>query len=142
MGLSCDLVFPLPPQTDDISGNKRSRLEIFRETLENLPFGDLERAAQELFNVLYKTNRMVLSQDERLSLLQLLEEPSFHVLAGLQEKIKTLVSTEKLPYYDELKKSLPEGLLGLLNISGSAVLKIKVILSSLTPLFKRHCLNP
>jgi cyclic-di-GMP-binding protein len=92
MGLSCDLVFPLPPQGDDISGNKRSRLEIFRETLENLPFGDMERAAQELFNVLYKTNRMVLSQDERLSLLQLLEEPSFHVLAGLQGKIKDLAA--------------------------------------------------
>ncbi len=92
MGLSCDLVFPLPPQTDDRSVNKRSRLEIFRETLDNLPYGDLERAAQELFNVLYKTNRMVLSHDERLSLLQLLEEPSFHVLAGLQEKIKDLAA--------------------------------------------------
>ncbi len=92
MGLSCDLVFPLPVQTDDRSGNKRSRLELFRETLDNLPYGDLERAAQELFNVLYKTNRMVLSQDERLSLLQLLNEPSFHVLSGLQEKIKDLAA--------------------------------------------------
>lgn len=92
MGLSCDLVFPLPEQTRDSSGGKRSRLDVFRETLDNLPYGDLERAAHELFNVLYQSNRMTLGTDERQSLLQAIEEPAFYVLAGLQDKIKDMAA--------------------------------------------------
>jgi cyclic-di-GMP-binding protein len=92
MGQSCDLVFPLPEQTNNARGIKRSRLEIFRETLDNLPYGDLDRAAHDLFNILYKSNRMVLKSDERHSLLQDIEEPAFYTLNGLQGKIKDLAA--------------------------------------------------
>ena len=83
MRQSCDLIFPLPEQTDNSRGSRKARLERFRETMDNLPYGDQERAAQELFNILYKSNRMILKSDERLSLLQKIEVPAFHVLNGL-----------------------------------------------------------
>lgn len=92
MGLSCDLAFPLPEQIDDIRGRTKSKLESFREALANLPYGDLERAAHELFNVLYQSNRMAISPEERVSLLQQIAEPAFHILEGLQDKIKDLAA--------------------------------------------------
>jgi DNA polymerase (family 10) len=37
---------------------------------------------------------------------------------ALEEKITTLVTTESLPYYDELKASVPPGLLEMIQVSG------------------------
>ncbi len=92
MGQSCDLVFPLPEQTSNSRSSRKSRLEKFRETIDNLPYGDQERAAHDIFNVLYKSNRMTLKTVERLFLLQKVEEPTFHILNGLQEQIKDLAA--------------------------------------------------
>lgn len=44
---------------------------------------------------------------------------------ALQEKITTLVTTGRLPYHEELKGSLPPGLLGLLDLQGVGPKKVK-----------------
>lgn len=44
---------------------------------------------------------------------------------ALQEKITTLVTTGALPYYDELKASVPAGLLDLLQLQGVGPKKVK-----------------
>jgi DNA polymerase (family X) len=44
---------------------------------------------------------------------------------ALQEKITTLVTTGRLPYYENLKASLPPGLLDLLGIQGVGPKKVK-----------------
>src|SRR5438034_7936058 len=46
---------------------------------------------------------------------------------ALQSKITELVITDKLDYYDELRASLPEGLLLLLQIPGLGPKKVKVL---------------
>lgn len=46
---------------------------------------------------------------------------------ALQEKITQLVTTGKLPYYDELKASVPAGLVEMLNIPGLGPKKVKAI---------------
>src|SRR5437762_1502233 len=46
---------------------------------------------------------------------------------GLQQKITTLVTTGHLPYYEELKASVPVGLLDLLGIPGVGPKKVKVL---------------
>lgn len=46
---------------------------------------------------------------------------------ALQEKITLLVTTGRLPYYDELKASLPAGLVELLAIPGLGPKKIKAL---------------
>jgi DNA polymerase (family 10) len=51
--------------------------------------------------------------------------------SALAEKITTLVTTGKLPYYDELKASIPEGLLDLLGIPGLGAKKVKAIYDAL-----------
>src|SRR5712691_11500763 len=38
--------------------------------------------------------------------------------ATLKEKITTLVTTGKLPYYEELKQQIPAGLLEMLRVQG------------------------
>lgn len=50
---------------------------------------------------------------------------------SLAEKIATLVLTGHLPYYEELKKSLPEGLLKLLKIPGLGAKKVKALYDEL-----------
>jgi DNA polymerase (family 10) len=50
---------------------------------------------------------------------------------GLAEKIAELVNTGKLKYYDELKKSLPEGLVEMLRIQGLGPKRIKVLYEKL-----------
>ena len=50
---------------------------------------------------------------------------------ALSEKITTLVKTGALPYYDELKKSIPEGLLGLIKIPGLGAKKVKIVYDKL-----------
>ncbi len=44
---------------------------------------------------------------------------------ALQEKITTLVTTGKLPYYEELKASIPAGLVEMLGIPGLGPKKVK-----------------
>lgn len=46
---------------------------------------------------------------------------------ALEEKITTLVMTGRLPYYEELRKSLPSGLLEMLKIPGLGPKKVKVL---------------
>jgi DNA polymerase (family 10) len=71
--------------------------------------------------------------------LESLSEPLDQVIAGnrlgeikgigeaLQQKITTLVTTGKLPYYEELKASVPAGLMEMLNIPGLGPKKVKVL---------------
>jgi DNA polymerase (family X) len=46
---------------------------------------------------------------------------------ALQEKITTLVTTGRLPYYEDLKASTPPGLLEMLNLPGVGPKKVKVL---------------
>ena len=92
MGQSCDLNFPLPEQKNVSKGRRREMLERCRVVLRDLPYGDQEQAAYELFNILYKSNKILFKADERLTLLQQIEQPAFSILDGLQEKIKDLAA--------------------------------------------------
>ena len=46
---------------------------------------------------------------------------------ALQEKITTLVTTGRLPYYEDLKASIPPGLVEMLNIPGVGPKKVKAM---------------
>ncbi len=46
---------------------------------------------------------------------------------ALQEKITTLVTTGRLPYYEDLKASIPPGLVEMLNIPGLGPKKVKAM---------------
>ncbi|MDH7504093.1 MAG: helix-hairpin-helix domain-containing protein, partial [Verrucomicrobiota bacterium] len=71
--------------------------------------------------------------------IQTLEEPIEKLVAenrlgeikgvgeGLQEKITILVQTGRLPYYEELKASIPAGLVEMLNIPSLGPKKIKAL---------------
>jgi DNA polymerase (family 10) len=50
---------------------------------------------------------------------------------ALAEKISTLVNEESLPFYEELKSSIPEGLLQMLKIPGLGAKKVKVVYDKL-----------
>jgi DNA polymerase (family 10) len=50
---------------------------------------------------------------------------------ALADKITTLVTQNELPYYEELKSSIPGGLLDLLKIPGLGVKKVKTIYEKL-----------
>jgi DNA polymerase (family X) len=50
---------------------------------------------------------------------------------GLSEKITTLVTTGHLPYYDELQKSLPPGLMDLIRIQGVGPKRAKILYDEL-----------
>ena len=50
---------------------------------------------------------------------------------ALTDKISTLVTTGELPYYQELKSSVPAGLLDILKIPGLGTKKVKVIYEKL-----------
>jgi DNA polymerase (family 10) len=50
---------------------------------------------------------------------------------ALQEKITTLAKTGKLPYYEELKKSIPAGLLEVIQIPGVGPKKAKALYEKL-----------
>jgi DNA polymerase (family X) len=62
---------------------------------------------------------------------KLVEEKRLGEIKGfgdaLQEKITTLVTTGRLPYYEELKASIPPGLLAMLDIPGVGPKKVKVL---------------
>jgi DNA polymerase (family 10) len=51
--------------------------------------------------------------------------------AALQDKISQLVTTGKLPYYEELKASLPSGLFAMLQIPGLGPKKVKALYEKL-----------
>ena len=50
---------------------------------------------------------------------------------AISEKLKTLVNDGTLPYYEELKSSIPKGLLTLLEIPGLGPKKVKTIYEKL-----------
>jgi DNA polymerase (family 10) len=50
---------------------------------------------------------------------------------ALQDKVTTLVTTGRLPYYEELKASLPPGLLDLLGLQGVGPKKVKKLYDEL-----------
>jgi DNA polymerase (family 10) len=54
-----------------------------------------------------------------------------HIGETMREKITTLVQTGKLPYYEELKKKTPPGLLEMMRIPGLGPKKIKALYSDL-----------
>lgn len=88
MGHNCDLYFPLPEQKKASNEDIKVVLDIFRRTLNDLPFGDLEKAAKEIFDILYKSNKIEFKGEDRQALLTEIEQPAAHVLHGLREKIK------------------------------------------------------
>src|SRR5258708_3380120 len=45
----------------------------------------------------------------------------------LQEKIKTLVETGHLPFYDDLKAKIPAGMIDMLRIPGMGPKKVKAL---------------
>ncbi len=51
--------------------------------------------------------------------------------AALQDKISQLVTTGRLPYYEELKASLPPGLFAMLEIPGLGSKKVKALFEKL-----------
>ena len=50
---------------------------------------------------------------------------------ALSDKITTLVQTGNLPYYEELKSTIPEGLLDLIKIPGLGAKKVKIVYEKL-----------
>jgi len=50
---------------------------------------------------------------------------------ALQEKVTTLVTTGELPYYEDLKASVPEGLIAMLDIPGMGPKKVKAVYEEL-----------
>lgn len=50
---------------------------------------------------------------------------------GITEKLKELIQTGKLSYYEELKKSLPPGLLEMLKIPGLGPKRVKILYDTL-----------
>src|SRR5512144_522215 len=76
-----------------------------------------------------KAARTIQTLDEPLD--KLVAEQRLGTIKGigeaLQEKITLLVTTGRLPYYEELKASLPPGLTDLLNIPGLGPKKVKAL---------------
>ncbi|APF17490.1 PHP domain protein [Caldithrix abyssi DSM 13497] len=68
-------------------------------------------------------------------LTRLVEEGRLKELKGvgdaLAQKIETLVKTGRLPYYEELKASVPQGLLEMLKIPGMGPKKVKTVYEKL-----------
>jgi len=81
----------------------------------------------------YNGARIVESLDK--DLIELVKTGEIGEIKGigkaLAEKISTLVTENSLPYYNELKSSIPEGLLQMLTIPGLGAKKVKVIYDKL-----------
>src|SRR5262245_58292202 len=65
------------------------------------------------------------------SLAELVAAGKLGTIAGigetLQEKITTLVTTGKLPFYEELKQQIPQGMLAMLRVPGLGPKKAKAL---------------
>lgn len=92
MGHNCNLFFPLPEQKEANRSEIKLVLEIFRKKLGDLPFGNQEKAAKEIFDILYKSNKIQLKSNERLALLKDIENPASQVLMGLKSKINDVAA--------------------------------------------------
>jgi hypothetical protein len=92
MGQNCDLFFPLPEQKVANRSEIKLALDIFRNKLSNLPFGNQEKAAKEIFDILYKSNKIQLKGDDRLALLKEIEQPASQILSGLKNKINDVAA--------------------------------------------------
>jgi DNA polymerase (family 10) len=77
--------------------------------------------------------RAILSVEEDLGTL--VDEKRLTELAGigddLAEKITRLVKTGRLPFYEKLKKSIPKGIIAMMQVHGLGGKKIKVIYEKL-----------
>jgi DNA polymerase (family 10) len=77
--------------------------------------------------------RSIENLDEDLELV--VKEKRLKDLPGIGEriakKVETLVRTGRLPYYEKLKKSLPKGLVDLLQVPGLGGKKIKILYEKL-----------
>ncbi len=92
MDQNCDLFFPLPKQKEASKSDIKIVFEIFRRTLKDLPFGNQEQAAKDVFDILYKSNKIQFEDGDRLTLLNEIEQPAIQILNGLQEKIKDVAA--------------------------------------------------
>lgn len=81
----------------------------------------------------FNAARVIETLDRDLS--QIVESGQLSAMKGiggaLAEKISMLVNQGSLPYYDDLKASIPEGLLDLLSIPGLGAKKVKKIYEEL-----------
>jgi len=81
----------------------------------------------------FNAARVIETLDKDLSLI--VEDGQLSSMKGigsaLAEKISALVRQGNLPYYDELKSSIPEGLFDLLSIPGLGAKKVKKIYDAL-----------
>jgi DNA polymerase (family 10) len=95
----------------------------------------LELTGENPFKVraYYNAARTLEGQTEEVADLvksgKLAELPGFG--EALTEKITTLVTTGKLPYYEDLKKKIPEGLLQMIRIPGLGPKKAKALYDKL-----------
>lgn len=95
----------------------------------------LELQAENPFKVqaYIKAARAIENLDEELE--KVVNEDRLKDLPGIGEKIaakiSTLVLTGHLPYYEELKKTIPEGLFELLKVTGLGGKKIKALYEEL-----------
>jgi DNA polymerase (family 10) len=95
----------------------------------------------------YNAARLIETHAENLK--DLIKQDRLKELPGigeaLQEKIQTLVETGSLPYYEELKASIPPGLLDMLAVPGLGPKKIKALYDQLEiadlALLEKHCRN-
>ena len=91
--------------------------------------------------------RTLLNSEESLKML--IQEEKLTDLEGigedLAEKITILASKQKLPFYEKLKKSIPRGMLTLLEIQGLGPKKAKILFQKLgiqsIQALKKACLN-
>jgi hypothetical protein len=88
MDQNCDLIFPLPEQQDASRSEIKAALDIYKSTLSDLPYGNQEKAAKEIFEVLYKSNKVKLKNEDRSDLLKEIEDKAPQVVSGLRDKIK------------------------------------------------------
>ena len=88
MDQNCDLYLPLPEQKKASKADIKVVLEIFSQTLSDLPLGNQEQAAKEIFDILFKSNKIRFKGEDRQVLLNEIEQPAAQILNGLREKIK------------------------------------------------------
>lgn len=95
----------------------------------------LEVQGENAFKVRAYQNaaRAIEGLDEKIETLieeqRLLEVPG--IGEGIAEKITTLVKKGKLPYYENLKKATPVGLIELMTVSGLGAKKVKKVYEEL-----------
>lgn len=95
----------------------------------------LELQGENRFRCIAYTNAARAISQLEVSLEDLVEKGELATVPGigetLKDKITTLVKTGQLPFYDELKKKTPPGLINLLRLPGLGPKKAKVLFDQL-----------